>query len=37
VDAIGGLKDATHVEHVDALLHALCRSPTDYKPATLVQ
>ena len=38
VDAIRGLKDATHVEHVDALLRAqYVAALTDYLPARLVQ
>jgi hypothetical protein len=38
VDAIRGLKDATHVEHVDALLRAqYVAALTDYLPAKLVQ
>jgi dihydroorotate dehydrogenase (fumarate) len=38
VDAIRGLKDATHVEHVDALLRAqYVAALTDYVPAKLVQ
>ena len=38
VDAIRGLKDATHVEHVDALLRAQYVSAlTEYVPGKLVQ
>jgi dihydroorotate dehydrogenase (fumarate) len=38
VDAIRGLKDATHVEHVDALLRAqYVASLTEYLPAKLLQ
>jgi dihydroorotate dehydrogenase (fumarate) len=38
VDAIRGLKDATHVEHVDALLRAqYVAALTEYVPAKLVQ
>jgi len=38
VDAIRGLKDATHVEHVDALLRAqYVAALTDYLPATIVR
>jgi len=38
VDAIRGLKDATHVEHVDALLRAqYVAALTDYLPGKLVQ
>jgi dihydroorotate dehydrogenase (fumarate) len=38
VDAIRGLKDATHVEHVDALLRAqYVAALTEYLPAKLVQ
>jgi dihydroorotate dehydrogenase (fumarate) len=38
VDAIRGLKDATHVEHVDALIRAQYVSAlTDYGPGNLVQ
>jgi dihydroorotate dehydrogenase (fumarate) len=38
VSAIRGLKDATHVEHVDALLRAqYVAALTDYVPAKLVQ
>ena len=38
VDAIRGLKDATHVEHVDALLRAqYVQALTEYVPAKLVQ
>jgi dihydroorotate dehydrogenase (fumarate) len=38
VDAIRGLKDATHVEHVDALLRAqYVEALTEYVPAKLVQ
>ena len=38
VDAIRGLKDATHVEHVDALFRAqYVASLTDYLPGKLVQ
>ena len=38
VDAIRGLKDATHVEHVDALLRAqYVASLTEYLPRKLVQ
>jgi len=38
VDAIRGLKDATHVEHVDALLRAQYVSAlTEYLPGKLVQ
>jgi dihydroorotate dehydrogenase (fumarate) len=38
VDAIRGLKDATHVEHVDALLRAqYVAALTNYLPAKLVQ
>jgi dihydroorotate dehydrogenase (fumarate) len=38
VDAIRGLKDATHVEHIDALLRAqYVAALTDYLPAKLVQ
>ena len=37
VDAIRGLKDATHVEHVDALLRAqYVAALTEYVPAKLV-
>jgi len=37
VDAIRGLKDATHVEHVDALIRAqYVAALTDYLPAKLV-
>ena len=38
VEAIRGLKDATHVEHVDALSpRAVCRSPDRILPGKLVQ
>jgi dihydroorotate dehydrogenase (fumarate) len=38
VDAIRGLKDATHVEHIDALLRAqYVAALTDYLPGKLVQ
>ena len=38
VDAIRGLKDATHVEHVDALIRAqYVAALTDYLPGKLVQ
>jgi hypothetical protein len=38
VDAIRGLKDATHVEHADALLRAqYVAALTDYLPGKLVQ
>jgi dihydroorotate dehydrogenase (fumarate) len=38
MDAIRGLKDATHVEHVDALLRAqYVAALTDYLPGKLVQ
>ncbi|HET9369281.1 MAG TPA: dihydroorotate dehydrogenase-like protein [Vicinamibacterales bacterium] len=38
VEAIRGLKDATHVEHVDALLRAqYVAALTDYLPAALVR
>jgi dihydroorotate dehydrogenase (fumarate) len=38
VDAIRGLKDATHVEHVDALIRAqYVASLTEYLPEKLVQ
>ena len=38
VDAIRGLKDATHVEHVDALLRAqYVEALTEYLPAKLVR
>ena len=38
VDAIRGLKDATHVEHVDALLRAqYVAALTEYVPGKLVQ
>ena len=38
VDAIRGLKDATHAEHVDALFRAqYVAALTDYLPATLVR
>jgi dihydroorotate dehydrogenase (fumarate) len=38
VEAIRGLKDATHVEHVDALLRAqYVAALTDYLPANLVR
>ena len=38
VDAIRGLKDATHVEHVDALIRAqYVASLTEYLPVKLVQ
>jgi hypothetical protein len=38
VDAIRGLKDATHVEHVDALFRAqYVAALTEYVPAKLVQ
>jgi dihydroorotate dehydrogenase (fumarate) len=38
VDAIRGLKDATHVEHVDALLRAqYVAALTEYLPGKLVQ
>ena len=37
VDAIRGLKDATHVEHVDALFRAqYVASLTEYLPGKLV-
>jgi dihydroorotate dehydrogenase (fumarate) len=38
VEAIRGLKDATHVEHVDALFRAqYVAALTDYLPAALVR
>jgi dihydroorotate dehydrogenase (fumarate) len=38
VEAIRGLKDATHVEHVDALFRAqYVAALTDYLPATLIR